>query len=48
MHYTLPDTSTIQLRGNDGLTNISIDLKRTRRHFQLSEHQFHWVIDHNP
>jgi hypothetical protein len=45
--YTLPDTNTVQLTGKNKMGDIVIDLKRTKRHFQLAEKQFHWLSEHN-
>jgi len=45
--YTLPDTSSIQLTGKTKAGDIVINLKRTKRHFQLAERQFHWLSEHN-
>ncbi len=45
--YTLPDTNTVHLSGKTRQGNVVIDLKRTNRHFQLSERQFHWLSEKN-
>jgi hypothetical protein len=45
--YTLPDTNLIRLTGKTRQGNVVIDLKRTKRHFQLAERQFHWLSEHN-
>jgi hypothetical protein len=45
--YSLPDSNTIQLKGKLRQSDVVIDLKRTNRHFQLAERQFHWVSEHN-
>jgi hypothetical protein len=42
---SLPDTSSIQGKTRQG--DVVIDLKRTKRHFQLAERQFHWLSEHN-
>jgi len=45
--YTLTDTSSIRLTGKTRQGDIVIELKRTKRHFQLAEKQFHWLSEHN-
>jgi len=45
--YVRPDTSTIRLTGKTPQGDVVIDLKRTNRHFQLAERQFHWLSEHN-
>jgi hypothetical protein len=45
--YTMPDTSTIQLSGKNRMGDVVINLKRTNRHFQLAERQFHWLSEKN-
>jgi hypothetical protein len=45
-NYVLPDTNTIELSGKRGSDILFIQLKRTRRHFQLAEKQFHWLTEH--
>jgi hypothetical protein len=47
MRYNLPDDNTVQLwskRGNDSLFML---LKRSKKHFQLTERQFHWLSESN-
>lgn len=47
MHYLLPDSNTIRLwsvRTNDSLFIV---LKKSSRHFQLGEKQFHWLSESN-
>jgi hypothetical protein len=47
MKYRLPDENTVQLwtkRGNDSLY---MRLKRSKKHFQLTERQFHWLSESN-
>ena len=56
LRYQLPDSNTIQLWGQvvhpgtvSGQRNdsIFIELKRSARHFQLAEKQFHWLSEAN-
>jgi hypothetical protein len=47
MRYAVPDSNTIRLwtviRGD----SIYAELVRTKRHFQLTERQFHWISEYN-
>jgi hypothetical protein len=45
--YTLPDDNTIQLWGKQRNDSVFIELKRSARHFQLAEKQFHWLSEAN-
>ena len=45
--YVLPDTSSVRLTGKTRQGDVVINLKRTKRHFQLAEKQFHWLSEHN-
>ncbi|MBN8822891.1 MULTISPECIES: hypothetical protein [unclassified Spirosoma] len=47
MHYTMPDTNHILLRGKIRTDSVIVDLKRQNRHFQLAERQFHWLSEAN-
>ena len=47
LHYLLPDSNTIRLWGMQGNDSLYIELKRSRRHFQLAEKQFHWLSEYN-
>jgi hypothetical protein len=47
MRYDLPDTSTIRLWGKDKNDSLYVLLKRSDRHFQLAEKQFHWLSEYN-
>jgi hypothetical protein len=47
MNYLLPDTSTIKLSGKRGNDSLFVELKRSKRHFQLTERQFHWLTEYN-
>jgi hypothetical protein len=44
--YTIPDSSTVVLNGLKGKDSLYVELKRTTRHFQLGEKQFHWLTEH--
>lgn len=46
-HYDLPDSNTIKLWGSRKSDSLYIILKRSNRHFQLSEKQFHWISEAN-
>ena len=41
--YAIPDSNTIILDGLKGKDSLHVELKRTNRHFQLGERQFHWL-----
>jgi len=45
--YALPDSNTIQLWGLRHNDSLFIELKRSARHFQLAERQFHWLSEAN-
>jgi hypothetical protein len=45
--YQLPDSNTIQLWGKQQNDSLFIELKRSARHFQLAEKQFHWLSEAN-
>jgi hypothetical protein len=47
LNYQLPDQNTIKLWGKMRNDSLYIELKRTNRHFQLAEKQFHWLSEHN-
>jgi hypothetical protein len=47
LHYQLPDSNTIQLWGKQRNDSVFIELKRSPRHFQLAERQFHWLSEAN-
>jgi hypothetical protein len=47
LNYKLPDTNTIQLWGLKKNDSVFIELKRSARHFQLAERQFHWLSEAN-
>ena len=45
--YAMPDSNTIILDGLKGKDSLHVELKRTNRHFQLAEKQFHWLNERN-
>jgi len=47
MHYEIHNDSTIQLWGMKNNDSLYVLLKRSNRHFQLSEKQFHWMSDYS-
>jgi hypothetical protein len=47
LHYRLPDSNTIQLWGKQRNDSVFIELKRSARHYQLAEKQFHWLSEAN-
>jgi hypothetical protein len=47
LHYLRPDSNTIQLWGKQKNDSVFIELKRSARHFQLAEKQFHWLSEAN-
>ncbi|MES2328950.1 MAG: hypothetical protein V4539_05055 [Bacteroidota bacterium] len=47
LHYAFPDSNTVKLWGSKGKDSIYILLKRSNRHFQLAEKQFHWISEAN-
>ena len=47
MNYFIPDSLTIQLRGKKKNDSLYVELKKSDRHFQLAERQFHWLSEAN-
>lgn len=47
LHYQMPDANTIKLWGKEHNDSLFVELKKTNRHFQLAERQFHWLSEHN-
>ncbi len=47
MAYTVPDTNHIVLRGKVRNDSVVVALTRQKRHFQLTERQFHWLSEAN-
>jgi len=46
-HYQRTDSNTIQLWGKRQNDSLFIEVKRSARHFQLAEKQFHWLSEAN-
>jgi hypothetical protein len=47
MKYQFPDVNTIQLWGKQRNDSLYVLLKKSNRHFQLAEKQFHWLSEYN-
>ncbi len=47
LRYQIIDSNTIQLWGKQRNDSLFIELKRSNRHFQLAEKQFHWLSEAN-
>jgi hypothetical protein len=47
LNYEIPDSNTIRLYGVIRKDSLFAELKRTSRHFQLAERQFHWLSEYN-
>ncbi len=47
MKYQMPDTATIILSGKIRNDSVYAVLRRSNRHFQLAEKQFHWLSEYN-
>jgi len=47
MKYKIPDANTVQLWSYRRGDSLYIQLKRSKRHFQLTERQFHWLSEYN-
>ena len=45
--YQVPDDRTILLRGKSISDSLFVVLKKSKRHFQLAEKQFHWLSESN-
>jgi uncharacterized membrane protein YphA (DoxX/SURF4 family) len=45
--YSLIDRNTINLWGLRGKDSLFITMKKSTRHFQLTEKQFHWLSEYN-
>jgi hypothetical protein len=45
--YDTPDSSTIRLWGHKQKDSLYVVLKKSNRHFQLAEKQFHWISEAN-
>jgi len=47
MKFEMPDSNTILLSGLIRKDTVFAALKKTNRHFQLAEKQFHWLSEYN-
>ena len=47
MRYQLQDSNTIRLWGKEKNDSLYVLLKRSNRHYQLAEKQFHWLSEYN-
>jgi hypothetical protein len=47
MHFELPDSNTIRLRGIQKNDSLYVELKKSNHHYQLTEKQFHWLSEKN-
>ncbi len=45
--YEIPDKNSIFLTGAAGKDSLFIVLRKSKRHFQLAERQFHWLSESN-
>lgn len=46
-HYAMPDSNTLTLWGTRKTNSLYLLLKKSRRHFQLADKQFHWISEAN-
>lgn len=47
LNYLVADSNTIRLWGKQRSDSLFVVLKRSTRHFQLAERQFHWLSEAN-
>jgi hypothetical protein len=47
MKYQQPDSNTLLLTGKKQNDSLFVELKKSKRHFQLAEKQFHWLSEAN-
>ena len=47
LHYSFPDSNSIKLWGSRKNDSLYVLLKKSNRHFQLAEKQFHWISEAN-
>lgn len=45
--FEIPDSNTVCLWGKKNNDSLYVVLKRSNRHFQLAEKQFHWLSEYN-
>jgi len=46
-HCQIADSNTVILTGKRRSDSLYVVLKRSNRHFQLAEKQFHWLSEYN-
>jgi len=46
-HYTIHDSKTLTLWGTRKTDSLYVVLKKSSRHFQLADKQFHWISEAN-
>ena len=47
MSFQMPDSNTILLNGKKQNDSLYVELRKSNRHFQLAEKQFHWLSEAN-
>ena len=47
LKYAVPDSNSLQLYGLYKNDSLFVELKKSKRHFQLAEKQFHWLSEQN-
>lgn len=47
LRYSLPDSNTIQLKGQLRNDSLYLRLRRTNKQYRLAEKQFHWLSEYN-
>jgi hypothetical protein len=47
LQYEMPDSNSIILKGKIRNDSVYTVLHRSKRHFQLTEKQFHWLSEYN-
>lgn len=47
MNFLMPDSNTVRLWGKKQNDSLYVELKKSNRHFQLAERQFHWLSEAN-
>ena len=47
LNYSIPDSNTVRLWGKLRNDSLFVVLRKSRRHFQLTERQFHWLSEAN-
>ncbi|HEX8331358.1 MAG TPA: hypothetical protein VF622_01980 [Segetibacter sp.] len=47
MRYDMSDSNTIRMWGKQRNDSLYVELRKSKRHFQLAEKQFHWISEAN-